>query len=436
MIASLALKNAKKYWRKSLAAILAISSSFVAQTLFVGYLENVEQLFEAILSDKEMFGDVIIENKNRFTVEGKDNPLKYSVTEEEIAQIQSWADGHSDLIDAQVKTLIFSGVISNGKTQLVAMGRGFSLDSSKTMRGNFDWNAKYGQPLENEGTPGAALLGVTLGSWMGCIPEKVAHLRSDLDGYPKVLRPFICDEYNLQLTTLTENSQINGVDISVHGLIDGGLKDVDSRLVLTDLETVQKLLDTKKISYWTFKWKNPNDKNKNNSLLQQHFAQANPNLHVIDWKQHRAGDVYNESMSLLNVFRYFVTIIVLTITGLSVFNTSLKSVIERTREIGALLSIGFSRSQISKLFIMEAAYLGIIGNIIGFFAAILLTAIINAIGIEYKAGIYSEGALFEIQPVAQAYLSAAFITISVCVFTTYFTLRRFLSRRIVQNLNG
>ena len=67
---NIALKNVKSHWRKSMAAILAVSLGLVAQTLFIGYLDNVESLFISVSRDKEMLGHILIENKNRL------DPLK------------------------------------------------------------------------------------------------------------------------------------------------------------------------------------------------------------------------------------------------------------------------------------------------------------------------------------------------------------------------
>jgi putative ABC transport system permease protein len=65
----------------------------------------------------------------------------------------------------------------------------------------------------------------------------------------------------------------------------------------------------------------------------------------------------------------------------SVSNTVVMSIVERTQEIGTLLSIGTSRWQTLKMFFFEGIFIGIIG---GFFSALFafgLSLLINEFNI-------------------------------------------------------
>lgn len=436
MIFRLAIRTVIKHWRKSFAAILAISSSFVAQCIFVGYIDYVEKLFVAMYSDKQMFGDIIIEDDRRMSSQGKDDPLKYSIPGSVGKQIAQWVDNNKSEVDSYVQFLNFSGMISNGKTQLVVVGRGHDFNNSQKMRRNFSWDTKYGIPLEQNPLPLQAVLGVRMGNSLGCTPTPEVKLNLSLNGYPPVNRPFHCDVENMQVTALTESGQINALDFHVGAMTDGGIRELDARLLLTDLKSVQTLLNTDKINYATLKWEEGRNTTDQLQKLNSYLKSIDPHLHAISWKVHESGAIFVNSMSILNVFRFMIVIIVLIITGMSVFNTSLKSVLERVKEIGALLSMGFRKVQILKIFVCESLILCLIGNFFGALISVCLTFIINGIGIEYKAGIYSEAAIFYINILPSAYLTAMMITLTVSGLTTYLTVKKFLKKRIIQNLNA
>ena len=67
-----------------------------------------------------------------------------------------------------------------------------------------------------------------------------------------------------------------------------------------------------------------------------------------------------------------VNAITLLIAGLGIIVTLLASVLERTREIGILRSIGMLRSQVSRVVVLESMFLGIIGGSLGSLAGMII----------------------------------------------------------------
>jgi putative ABC transport system permease protein len=54
-----------------------------------------------------------------------------------------------------------------------------------------------------------------------------------------------------------------------------------------------------------------------------------------------------------------------TIAALGILNTFLMSVFERTREIGTIRAVGWRRSRVVALFLLEGLFLGIAGAVLG-----------------------------------------------------------------------
>ncbi len=85
----------------------------------------------------------------------------------------------------------------------------------------------------------------------------------------------------------------------------------------------------------------------------------------------RALSLMNQAFSMFDV----LGIIAVVVAALGVVNTLTMSVIERTREIGMLRSIGMTRWQVVNMVLAEAGLLGIIGGLLGLVFGVLLTRI-------------------------------------------------------------
>jgi ABC-type lipoprotein release transport system permease subunit len=68
-------------------------------------------------------------------------------------------------------------------------------------------------------------------------------------------------------------------------------------------------------------------------------------------------------------------------------NTMWMIVSERTREIGALGALGFTKRQISLLFMYEAAALGFVGSLLGVMVGGTLTKILSITGIDFAKAV-------------------------------------------------
>jgi putative ABC transport system permease protein len=79
----------------------------------------------------------------------------------------------------------------------------------------------------------------------------------------------------------------------------------------------------------------------------------------------------------------FLFAIVLVIVVMSVANTMGMVVLERTREIGTLRSLGMKRRSVLALFSVEGALLALTGCLAGIIVCVLLAAAVNVANITY-----------------------------------------------------
>lgn len=69
----------------------------------------------------------------------------------------------------------------------------------------------------------------------------------------------------------------------------------------------------------------------------------------------------------------------LLVAAIGIANTMMMSIYERTKEIGVIKVLGCSLKNIKQMFLMEAAFIGLFGGVIGCVLSYLMSAVINVI---------------------------------------------------------
>jgi ABC-type lipoprotein release transport system permease subunit len=82
----------------------------------------------------------------------------------------------------------------------------------------------------------------------------------------------------------------------------------------------------------------------------------------------------------MNVFG----VIILVISGIGILNLLLMAVFERTREIGVLGALGMKPGQISILFLLEGAMMGLVGLAAGVGLGLLVNGWLGSVGMDYS----------------------------------------------------
>jgi putative ABC transport system permease protein len=83
----------------------------------------------------------------------------------------------------------------------------------------------------------------------------------------------------------------------------------------------------------------------------------------------------------VSVFLLAITLVSAVVGGIGIANTMFMSVIERTKEIGVLKSVGASRSDIQEIFLVESAIIGFAGGVLGLVAGLLVLFIAMQFGV-------------------------------------------------------
>lgn len=90
-----------------------------------------------------------------------------------------------------------------------------------------------------------------------------------------------------------------------------------------------------------------------------------------------AQEFLNQIITVLQSIILVFGFITLIASFFGVVNTQYISVLERTREIGLMKALGMSRRSVSRLFMVEATWIGFLGALLGSLAAVGVGALLN-----------------------------------------------------------
>lgn len=380
------IRNILRNWRHSTGSILSVAIGFSALTLFNGYISVVGELYEDNYRYRSMFGDVFIEKSKN------DQPVDFEesrITPKEQKFLTEFF-GLSGMVDAYVPMLIVSGMANNGRTSSIFWGFAYDVQDGLKMRmPSWPWNVRAGKPLDTLSAE-HVLLGQNIAETFGCGTDSQERILTQIGGYEPRERPIKCDREKIQLNVTTAEGQVNATNLRVGALGGVGLRGIDSWYLMMDLNRAQQLYDTRDISHIRLRLKDSAQFHNFVSSFKSAAQQAGMDLRAFDWRDHILARVYKRTMSLFETFRNLVSLVILTISGMSVLNAMVKSVNERRREIGTLRSLGFFRKDIRIIFTTEGILIGFLGSLLGSLFSVGFSLIVNQVKFIYYAGFLTD----------------------------------------------
>ncbi len=90
----------------------------------------------------------------------------------------------------------------------------------------------------------------------------------------------------------------------------------------------------------------------------------------------------DDMMSLITLVLAGIAGISLLVGGIGIMNAMITSVMERTKEIGVLKALGASNNKILTIFLLESAFIGMIGGLLGIILGFGIALLIGLVGAE------------------------------------------------------
>ena len=295
---------------------------------------------------------------------------KYYFDKEEITALQYGVDDFEQIrrdlsgLD-EVKLVLgridLMGLISNGDKSVACIGKGVEPRLEKRLR----------QLFSDSGSTEDAL----------GYQEYEKLIAEDSEGDIIVLGKGLAKSLNakngewLTLLATTTDGALNAIDLKMVGAFTGYSPEYDERAIIIPLKSAQMLLNTQKVTHVLVTLDDTKKTDDLHEKINRLTKERGYSLVVKKWQDQAL--YYRRVKQFYNNITGFLSVVLFIIVFFSTSNTIVMSIVERTTEIGTLLSLGTSRWQTLKLFFFEGLFLGVMGGILSAIFAFGISNLIN-----------------------------------------------------------
>lgn len=110
---------------------------------------------------------------------------------------------------------------------------------------------------------------------------------------------------------------------------------------------------------------------------------ALPGMSVQNWKE--LAPALMAMVSMMQQFSFILLLIILLALAFGIINVMLMAIIERTPELGMLMSIGMNRKRVFSMIMLETVFLSITGAVAGVILTLLTIGLTSRNGINFAA---------------------------------------------------
>ena len=410
MTLSLAVRNLLRNRRRSLATLLAMAIGSTSIRLFGGYSTNINYTMHTAYVQNG--GHMQIQHRD-FYLYGSGNPTAYGIADYTriLAAIQNDAVLRNMVLVA-TPTLQFGGIAGNyaASVSRTIIANGFVAEDINRMRRWNDFGLSYETPVfALEGAPAdAAIVGTGVARVLQlcdalkidrcpkpekeqmpdgkAMPEDIAQL-SRQEAAAASDAP-VTSARRIEVLAGNARGTPNVTSLDVIRAEDQGFKAVDEIYVMMHLAQAQQLIYGKSSAKVTSIILQLRHSDQIPAALVRlapilaSFSASQP-LAVLDFQT--LNPFYVQTIQLFDTIFGFIFALIGAIVLFTVSNTMNTAVVERTVEIGTLRAIGLRRAGIRRLFVTEGALLGLCGTVLGVVLALLISAIVNQLGLTWSA---------------------------------------------------
>lgn len=408
---SLAWRNLRRNWRRSLTTMLALTVGVTMLLLFGGFTRAIMATLETGIVGTTGHLHIQMRDYARY---GFGNSAQYSMNN--TGQLQRLIADDPELAAAvRVTTplLLFQGLISRydtGNSRMMS-GEGVVPDDQRRLR---EWNAYGLRQLPNDGFQLAespvngAVVGTNLGRILGyCKELKIGDCGEDNAVAPAaaptasgaVLDPDILNLAAAQarepvaglpaakadLLVATPNGAPNVVSAQLTGAENQGIDALDSTYVVVPIALARQLMfgrdGNDRATFLVVQLHRTEDLRWVKERLNAEFSDRGWPLYAADFTQYFPE--YNQVKLMFRTIFGFIAVLMSSIVLFTIANTMSTSVMERTVEIGTLRALGVRPRGVQRLFLLEGLLLGVLGVTSGVLLSLGLAWLINHSGLTW-----------------------------------------------------
>lgn len=437
----IAIRNLGRNRRRNLSTGLAIALGYAAVVLLGGYATHIEALLRTTSVYLQHQGHVAVFKPGGLQ-RAAAKPSGYSFTAEEQRTIAAALEG-DPRVELSGRYLRSGGLAGNGCKSVPFLGTGVDLDAERRILAHPEvlrWAPDLGQPLE--GVPlvefPAEVPAVALAK--GLATTLLKHPSPGASPAPGALDcgsdAAIAADPFVQLAAIDFDGGFEAIDARVTTLFRAPSYDEDNRALTIGLPTLQRLLSTDRVTSVSIYLRDPRDTPALARDLSARLAAAGVAAEVRRYDDVDANPYYVGTMQMIGALVGFIAILVVAVATLSVLNAMTLTILERTRELATFRSLGFTRGQVTALFLREAMALTAIGLVGGLALGLAAAAGVNAANIRFEASGMAGTIRLLIVPSPAVCLGAAAAYFPLALAATWVAVRRRVGQSVASLLTS
>lgn len=332
--------------RRAIVAVASVAFGMVALVLAGGFIEWVLWAMREAMIESRVGHIQVTARRKPAVVSGKSAT---DLLSDELPQLRTLlAEEH---VKAVMPRVSFGGLISYGDTTISFIGEGVDPASEELLSRSLILSSGTALDVADN-------TGIILGH-----------------GLARSLGVKVNDTVVLMATTASGG--INAVEVHVRGTFTTAAKAYDDSALRVPIALARSLLRISGSHAWIVLL-------DRTEATQSVVARVSPKLRdagldLSPWWS--LTDFYEKAKALFSKQVAAMKLIIAVIIVLSISNTLVMSVMERTGEIGTAMALGATRRATMRRFLVEGVCLGALGGGIGTIAGLALGAAISAIGI-------------------------------------------------------
>jgi len=343
----LAYRNVFRNFRRSVLSFIAVSLGIFYAIVFLGFMEgfdkqSLKSAIDYMTAHLKMYGNGYINEKDILSLDYRIE--EYDKLLNDLQKIKE--------IKSNAPRIIFSGRLNDGIDELVCIGAGIDpeLEDDVFMRSESIIEGEYLKSGEEK-----MLLGSELAELLGVG----------------------ADDY-LTVIARSKYNTIAALDFQIKGIINSGNPEIDNQFFFIPLDIAQNLLEMEnEITEISLLLNNIEDVDAVKNLSLERYG--------LDVETYR--DMMKDLLDMMEMktkANLIIVFVILLMASAGIINTILMSVYERIREIGTMMAIGMKPKNITYLFCIESAFIGLFGSIVGALLGSVVTYYLETHGLSFE----------------------------------------------------
>ena len=369
-------RNLSRNVRRNIATGSALGLGFAGLLAILGFQNQVEHSLRAYTVYGNRTGHLVVYKHDGLDM-FETRPVEFGLDARDLNAIRR-ITASMNSVEFEGEQLIGPGLVSNGCQSLpfYAMGIDPQLDWKVQQHPyNLKWNAGLtsldkGRELWEypSDSPAISLSSGLAGFLKKDNPRDLGEDTGSSDPIdcqaPDASKKLAADSV-VQLASYSWNGLMTGGDAQVTGIFHTANAYYDSAAVRMPISQLRKLYGTDGAAFYSVWLKDPSKVDSALAEMKSRVKANGLNVDVYAWNDAALSPQYTGMSGFLLTLVTFIASIIAVVVVLSVSNSASMTIIERSKEIGMMRSLGFTRRWIRILFLIEVACVAAVSLVSG-----------------------------------------------------------------------